>query len=447
MTSISEEQEREAFEAHLKTAAWHQVMVQAKDEDDDGASIFRMCRMAAREAWIAGRAALAAPSPQQAAGGEAKPNWPFAEPKREAPAASPSASECTAPMKPSDIKRAEEILARLCDQGLVQMSIPVHQDDEDMVLARVINLAATPSPKPSQADPYATYGKRGECDKVKLIGRAAIIDAWNNLPDFIRQAPTKPPLPPIERNEQMDRTYIPLPGGWEVQTQGKGSSFRICDTKTGARWIVVDKNIHAVLEKMARDVHEAAACATSESERFNRARAALVALLESYERSLYPSWEKGAPDWYKSKALARDILAAAPAVVGLAAQSDLPPPDSAYWVNHDVTSPYTERAKPADTPYNLGWMSGWAAHGRAYPEPAAPAAQAVTGGEAVAVVENAAWPDGWNVRAKWLVNPPPMEGTKLYTAAPAAAEQPPLALQNPALERMARLDDELGEQP
>lgn len=125
MTSISEEQEREAFEAHLKTAAWHQVMVQAKDEDDDGASIFRMCRMAAREAWIAGRAALAAPSPQQSSGGEA--------------------------------------------------------------------------------------------------------------------------------------------------------------------------------------------------------------------------------------------------------QSDLPPPDSAYWVNHDVTSPYTERAKPVDTPYNLGWMSGWAAHGRAYPEQAAPA--------------------------------------------------------------------------
>lgn len=60
-----------------------------------------------------------------------------------------------------------------------------------------------------------------------------------------------------------------------------------------------------------------------------------------------------------------------------AAQSDLPPPDSAYWVNHDVTSPYTERAKPADTPYNLGWMSGWAAHGRAYPEQAAPAAQPI----------------------------------------------------------------------
>lgn len=52
-TSTTETSEREAFEAHLKTAAWHQVMVQAKDDDDDSASIYRMCRMAAREAWIA----------------------------------------------------------------------------------------------------------------------------------------------------------------------------------------------------------------------------------------------------------------------------------------------------------------------------------------------------------------------------------------------------------
>lgn len=28
----------------------------------------------------------------------------------------------------------------------------------------------------------------------------------------------------------MERDYIPLPGGFEVQTKGKGSSFRIADT-------------------------------------------------------------------------------------------------------------------------------------------------------------------------------------------------------------------------
>jgi hypothetical protein len=45
--------EREAFEAHIKTTAWYQVLSQSKDEDDDGASIFRMARMAARAAWDA----------------------------------------------------------------------------------------------------------------------------------------------------------------------------------------------------------------------------------------------------------------------------------------------------------------------------------------------------------------------------------------------------------
>src|SRR5688572_22980553 len=32
---------------------------------------------------------------------------------------------------------------------------------------------------------------------------------------------------PIERDESMGREYIPMPGGWEVQTQGSGSTFRI----------------------------------------------------------------------------------------------------------------------------------------------------------------------------------------------------------------------------
>lgn len=65
------------------------------------------------------------------------------------------------------------------------------------------------------------------------------------------------PLPSIDRDEEMDRTYIPLPGGWEIQTKGKGSSFRICDTKTGDRWIVADRHLHDMLERMAREIREA----------------------------------------------------------------------------------------------------------------------------------------------------------------------------------------------
>lgn len=65
-------------------------------------------------------------------------------------------------------------------------------------------------------------------------------------------------LPPIERDEHMDRTYIPLPGGWEVQTKGKGSTFRLCDTKSGDRWPVLDYTVlHEVLERMAREIRAA----------------------------------------------------------------------------------------------------------------------------------------------------------------------------------------------
>lgn len=65
---------------------------------------------------------------------------------------------------------------------------------------------------------------------------------------------------PIERDENMDRTYIPLPGGWEVQTKGHGSTFRICDPK-GERLAIPDSPyLHETLERMAREVH--AACST-----------------------------------------------------------------------------------------------------------------------------------------------------------------------------------------
>lgn len=63
----------------------------------------------------------------------------------------------------------------------------------------------------------------------------------------------------IERDEQMGRDYIPLPGGWEVQTKGNGSTFRICDTKTGDRMpIPLPDRILAFLERMAREVNAAA---------------------------------------------------------------------------------------------------------------------------------------------------------------------------------------------
>lgn len=55
-------------------------------------------------------------------------------------------------------------------------------------------------------------------------------------------------------DEEMDRYYIPLPGGWEVQTKGKGSSFRLCKVNPDGsyeRWHVLDETLHEPLMEMA----------------------------------------------------------------------------------------------------------------------------------------------------------------------------------------------------
>lgn len=66
-------------------------------------------------------------------------------------------------------------------------------------------------------------------------------------------------LPPIEYDHDMDRTYIPLPGGWEIQTKGKGSTFRIAHIPSRTRWMVLDDKLHEPLEALARDVRVALA--------------------------------------------------------------------------------------------------------------------------------------------------------------------------------------------
>lgn len=54
------------------------------------------------------------------------------------------------------------------------------------------------------------------------------------------------------------RHYIPLPGGWEIQTKGSGSTFRIAHVRGPGdydRWPVLDDHLHKPLEDMARAVH------------------------------------------------------------------------------------------------------------------------------------------------------------------------------------------------
>lgn len=50
----------------------------------------------------------------------------------------------------ADIAAANKILSRLCDKGLVSMSIPVRDSDEDMILSRVIALASRLQEKEGQ---------------------------------------------------------------------------------------------------------------------------------------------------------------------------------------------------------------------------------------------------------------------------------------------------------
>ena len=60
----------------------------------------------------------------------------------------------------------------------------------------------------------------------------------------------------IDTDEQMGRHYIPVTLDWEIQTKGKGSSFRIAQrTEDGNRWLVGDTYLHKMLEQMARDIN------------------------------------------------------------------------------------------------------------------------------------------------------------------------------------------------
>jgi hypothetical protein len=76
--------------------------------------------------------------------------------------------------------------------------------------------------------------------------------------------PSERAVLPIARDESFDRTYIPLPDGWEIQTKGKGSSFRIARSDNRPRYIVSDEHLHAPLEAIARACH-AALIATDET--------------------------------------------------------------------------------------------------------------------------------------------------------------------------------------
>lgn len=66
-------------------------------------------------------------------------------------------------------------------------------------------------------------------------------------------------LPPVDRDDDMGREYIPFGAGWEVHTKGKGSTFRLVhvnpnDPQDFDRYAVCDSYLHEPLTHMARDI-------------------------------------------------------------------------------------------------------------------------------------------------------------------------------------------------
>ena len=62
----------------------------------------------------------------------------------------------------------------------------------------------------------------------------------------------------VERDEAYQRDYIPMPGGWEIQTKGKGSTFRLADIDGGRRLAIPDSPyLHETLTAMAHEVNAA----------------------------------------------------------------------------------------------------------------------------------------------------------------------------------------------
>lgn len=84
------------------------------------------------------------------------------------------------------------------------------------------------------------------------------------------------------------REYIPLPGGWEVQTKGAGSSYRLLDKKTKERFSILSGKDWAPLQAFfTRFAHEVFAASRDERRALEaRALSAESALAELRKQML-----------------------------------------------------------------------------------------------------------------------------------------------------------------
>jgi len=93
--------------------------------------------------------------------------------------------------------------------------------------------------------------------RIQRYVDAAAAPSTERHPQPAPHDPRRDAYQPIDVDASMARTYIPLPGGWEIQTKGTGSSFRICDPKADRLVVPPSPYLHDELEAMARDVNAA----------------------------------------------------------------------------------------------------------------------------------------------------------------------------------------------
>lgn len=109
--------------------------------------------------------------------------------------------------------------------------------------------------------------------------------------DPAQATPEGADLPPAEYDAEMDRHYLPLPNGWEVQTKGNGSTFRIAHVLTGARYMVLDEDLHEPLTDLANDVRAAiAAQQNSASNSSNNSATTAAEPVYQMRHRIEPVW-------------------------------------------------------------------------------------------------------------------------------------------------------------
>lgn len=106
----------------------------------------------------------------------------------------------------------------------------------------------------ASAGDWIIKGVKGEIYPCKPDIFAATYEPADHLESAT--TPAEVDVPTIARDEPFQRDYIPLGrSGWEIQTKGKGSTYRLCEPDGHRLAIPNEPYLHETLTRMARDVH------------------------------------------------------------------------------------------------------------------------------------------------------------------------------------------------